>query len=103
MQNDPEMLLLGFLSMIFIILTEKNLCDWISDILMEATWENMSYIQPLNLPTLMYPVSSISYKCLFYVKKIASYVILIVSQFIIKTSIHLEKKWKSKSLIGLKR
>lgn len=67
MQNDPEMLRLGFLSMIFIILTEKNLCDWISDILMEATWENMSYIQALNLPTLMYPVSSISYKCLFYV------------------------------------
>lgn len=35
-------MLLSGLIMIFIVLMEKNLCDSISDILMEATWENTS-------------------------------------------------------------
>lgn len=42
---------------------------------MKAIWDSIADVQPLHLPTLMHPGSSISYKFLFHVPKQASYAI----------------------------
>lgn len=64
---------------------EKNFN--ISEILMRAIWENTTDIQPFNLHTLTYHVSSIAYNfCFMYQRQLAAHYPLMKSPFTIKTS-----------------